>query len=175
MSTKADKKAPKADKSKTEDVAVVEAGTAEAGAKGHRRASSSAAGVMSANDLPEDHILKLPKDAEKVSWKINTAVSTIENPDLLKKHLTTPPMKKIDIQFATGITITARNLKGVNFKDALDAIHKQFKKRADDELPEPYLAGFYFDDDDKGKAIVHAALAREGAPMQKKKKGKSDE
>lgn len=28
-----------------------------------------------------------------------------------------------------GLEVTARNLKGVTIKDALDAIHKQFKKR----------------------------------------------
>lgn len=43
--------------------------------------------------------------------------------------LTTPPVKKIDLHFPLGLEVTARNLKGVTVKDALDAIHKQFKKR----------------------------------------------
>lgn len=43
--------------------------------------------------------------------------------------LTEPPVKKIDLHFPLGLEVTARNLKGVTIKDALDAIHKQFKKR----------------------------------------------
>ena len=43
--------------------------------------------------------------------------------------LTTPPVKKIDLHFPLGLEVTARNLKGVTIKDALDAIHKQFKKK----------------------------------------------
>lgn len=44
--------------------------------------------------------------------------------------LTEPPIKKIDLHFPLGLEVTARNLKGVTIKDAMDAIHKQFKKRA---------------------------------------------
>ena len=43
--------------------------------------------------------------------------------------LTTPPVKKIDLHFPLGLEVTARNLKGVTVKDALDAIYKQFKKK----------------------------------------------
>lgn len=43
--------------------------------------------------------------------------------------LTKPPVKKIDLHFPLGLEVTARNLKGVTIKDAMDAIHKQFKKR----------------------------------------------
>jgi hypothetical protein len=43
--------------------------------------------------------------------------------------LTTPPVKKIDLHFPLGLEVTARNLKGVTIKDALDAIYKQFKKK----------------------------------------------
>jgi hypothetical protein len=53
----------------------------------------------------------------------------VEEKDILKKLLTTPPVKKIDLHFPLGLEVTARNLKGVTIKDALDAIHKQFKKR----------------------------------------------
>ena len=64
-----------------------------------------------------------------LSRKINTSPSTIDEKDILKKMLTTPPVKKIDLHFPLGLEVTARNLKGVTIKDALDAIHKQFKKR----------------------------------------------
>lgn len=43
--------------------------------------------------------------------------------------LTTPPVKRIDLHFPLGLEVTARNLKGVTIKDALDAIHKQFRKK----------------------------------------------
>ena len=48
---------------------------------------------------------------------------------MLKKMLTTPPIKKIDLVFPLGLEVTARNLRGVTIKDALDAIYKQFKKK----------------------------------------------
>ena len=48
---------------------------------------------------------------------------------MLKKLLTTPPIKKIDLRFPLGLEITARNLKGVTIKDALDVIYKQYKKK----------------------------------------------
>ncbi len=43
--------------------------------------------------------------------------------------LTTPPVKKIDLHFPLGLEVTARNMKGVTIKDALDAIYKQYKKK----------------------------------------------
>lgn len=49
--------------------------------------------------------------------------------------LTEPPVKKIDLHFPLGLEVTARNLKGVTIKDALDAIHKQFKKRVSPTSP----------------------------------------
>lgn len=61
--------------------------------------------------------------------KINTSPSTVEDKDYLKKLLTTPPVKKIDLHFPLGLEVTARNMKGVTIKDALDAIHKPYKKR----------------------------------------------
>lgn len=48
---------------------------------------------------------------------------------MLKKMLTDPPIKKIDLVFPLGLEVTARNLRGVTIKDALDAIYKQFKKK----------------------------------------------
>lgn len=60
---------------------------------------------------------------------MNTSPNTVEEKDILKKLLTDPPVKKIDLHFPLGLEVTARNLKGVTIKDAMDAIHKQFKKR----------------------------------------------
>jgi hypothetical protein len=64
-----------------------------------------------------------------LSRKLNTSPSTIEDKDILKMFLVTPPVKKIDLHFPLGLEVTARNLKGVTIKDALDAIYKQFKKK----------------------------------------------
>ena len=57
---------------------------------------------------------------------------------MLKKMLTTPPLKRIDLAFPLGLTVTARNLRGVTIKDALDAIYKQFKKKV--RFPCPSLS-----------------------------------
>jgi Family of unknown function (DUF6699) len=63
--------------------------------------------------------------------RINKSPTTLEEPEksALKKMLTTPPVKKIDLHFPLGLEVTARNLKGVTIKDALDAIYKQFRKK----------------------------------------------
>lgn len=61
--------------------------------------------------------------------KLNTSPNTIEDKDILKLQLIVPPVKKIDLHFPLGLEVTARNLKGVTIKDALDAIYKQFKKK----------------------------------------------
>ena len=61
--------------------------------------------------------------------KLNKNPNTIEDKDVLKKFLVTPPIKKIDLHFPLGLNVTARNLKGVTIKDAVDAIYKQFKKK----------------------------------------------
>lgn len=55
----------------------------------------------------------------------------LEDPEkgYLKKLLTTPPVKKIDLHFPLGLEVTARNMKGVTIKDALDAIYKQYRKK----------------------------------------------
>jgi hypothetical protein len=60
---------------------------------------------------------------------MNTSPSTVDDKDALKKLLCQPPIKKIDLHFPLGLEVTARNLKGVTIKDALDAIHKQYKKK----------------------------------------------
>lgn len=61
--------------------------------------------------------------------KLNTSPASLDEKDTLKKFLTKPPVKKIDLHFPLGLEVTARNLKGVTIKDALDAIYKQFKKK----------------------------------------------
>jgi hypothetical protein len=61
--------------------------------------------------------------------KLNTSPATLDDKEVLKKPLCTPKVRKIDLHFRLGLTVTARNLKGVTIKDALDAIYKQFKKK----------------------------------------------
>ena len=60
---------------------------------------------------------------------MNTSPSTVDDKDALKKLLCDPPIKKIDLVFHLGTEVTARNMKGVTIKDALDAIYKQNKKK----------------------------------------------
>ena len=62
----------------------------------------------------------------------------LEDPEkgYLKKLLTEPPVKRIDLHFPLGLEVTARNLKGVTIKDALDAIYKQYRKKVSSP---PYL------------------------------------
>lgn len=68
-------------------------------------------------------------NADIACRKLNTSPSTVDDKDVLKKPLCTPLVKKVDLHFPLGLEVTARNLKGVTIKDALDAIHKQFKKK----------------------------------------------
>jgi len=132
---------------------------------------------MNVNDLEAQGIdLQLAKETQMLGWKINTSPSTIEDKEYLKKLLTTPPVKKIDLHFPLGLEVTARNLKGVTIKDACDAIHKQFRKKADDELDLPYLAGFEWDKEESWtRLVVH--LKKDAGPKPsggggKKKKNK---
>ena len=61
--------------------------------------------------------------------KLNTSPATLDDKEVLKKPLCLPKVKKIDLHFPLGLEVTARNLKGVTIKDALDAIYKQYKKK----------------------------------------------
>jgi hypothetical protein len=61
--------------------------------------------------------------------KINTSPLSVDEPAILKKLLTTPPVKAINLHFPLGMEVTARNRTGVTIKDALDAIYKPYKKR----------------------------------------------
>jgi len=146
----------------------------------HRRASSSIAGVYNINDLEkEGKELEIAKETQKLNWKLNTSPATLDDKEALKKFLTNPPVKKIDLHFPLGLEVTARNLKGVTVKDALDAIYKQYKKKADDELELPVLAGFEWDKEESWtRLVVHQK--KEGAPSsggskKKKNKGGDDE
>ncbi|KAF2717696.1 hypothetical protein K431DRAFT_297567 [Polychaeton citri CBS 116435] len=147
----------------------------------HRRTSSTVSGVFNINDLgltcraeKEGVELKIAPETQKLNWKLNSSPSTIEEKEVLKKLLCTPPVKRIDLHWPLGLEVTARNPKGVTIKDAVDAIYKQFKKKADDELDSPYLAGFEWDRDEcYTKFIVHQKKSGEApASSGKKKKGK---
>jgi len=144
--------------------------------KSHKRATSAANdGVKNINDLEKEGIeLLIAPETQKLNWKLNTSPASLDEKDTLKKFLTNPPVKKIDLHFPLGLEVTARNLKGVTIKDALDAIYKQFKKKADDEFDNPILAGFEWDKEEFWtKLIVHQK--KEGAPVSKKAKKKGGE
>ncbi|KAJ6004110.1 hypothetical protein N7499_000174 [Penicillium canescens] len=140
--------------------------------KDHKRTSSTSEGIWNIKDLEEQGIeITLPIETQKTGWKLNTSPNSIEDKDILKLHLVNPPVKKIDLHFPLGLVVTARNLKGVTIKDAMDAIYKQFKKKADDELEKPYLAGFEWDKDECWtRLLVHQT--KEGQAQQPSKKSK---
>ncbi|KAL1897746.1 hypothetical protein Cpir12675_002245 [Ceratocystis pirilliformis] len=121
----------------------------------HRRSSSSVSGVFNILDLERERTeLTLPIETQRTGWKINSSPNTIEDTSILKLPLVTPPVKKIDLHFPLGMEVTARNMKGVTIKDAMDAIHKAYKKRTDDELESPYLAGFEWDKEECWTRLV---------------------
>jgi hypothetical protein len=123
--------------------------------KTNRRASSTSPDVLNVNELEEKGIdLTLAPETQKTGWKLNTSPNTVEDPAILKLPLTKPLVKKIDLHFPLGKEVTARNMKGVTIKDALDAIYKAYKKRADDELDNPYLKGFEWDKEESWTRLV---------------------
>ena len=123
--------------------------------KNRRQSSAAAPGVFNIKDLEEEkREIQLPIETQKTGWKINKSPSTVEDQSILKIPLTTPPIKKIDLHFPLGMEVVARNLKGVTIKDALDAIYKAYKKRSDDELDNPYLAGFEWDKEESWTRLV---------------------
>jgi len=143
------------------------------------------------------HVTNIP-----LQRKLNTNPNTIEDKEVLKKLLMTPPVRKVDLHFPLGLEVTARNLKGVTIKDALEAIYKQFKKKVrdrplfdsssfppifhwyslthtqqDDELEAPYLAGFEWDPEEcYTRFIVHQKKTGEVSNIgsSKKKNKKKD-
>lgn len=144
-----------------------------------KRASSSYPGVFNINDLEAAGTeLELAPETQRTGWKINSSTSTVEDKEILSLHLTKPPVKRIDLHFPLGMEVTARNLKGVTIKDAMDAIHKAYKKRPDDELDTPYLAGFEWDKEESWtRLVVHLAKnpavgSGGGGGGKKKKKNK---
>ncbi|KAF3761968.1 hypothetical protein M406DRAFT_358165 [Cryphonectria parasitica EP155] len=144
-----------------------------------RQSTVAAAGVFKLEDLVEEgKTIQIAKQTQKTGWKINTSPNTVEDKDILKLHLTEPPIKKIDLHFPLGLEVTARNLKGVTIKDAMDAIHKPYKKKQDDELPEAYLKGFEYDpEESKTRLVVHLTSTPEveSTGGKKKKKNKGEE
>jgi len=142
-----------------------------------RRASSMAEDVFNIVDLEkEGKEIKIAPETQKLGWKLNTSPATIDDKEMLKKPLCIPKVKKIDLHFPLGLEVSARNLKGVTIKDALDAIYKQFKKKADDELDAPYLAGFEWDPEESyTRFLVHQKKQGEAAAPSKKKKKGGDE
>ncbi|ORY16958.1 hypothetical protein BCR34DRAFT_475653 [Clohesyomyces aquaticus] len=141
--------------------------------KGHRRASSAVADVYNIADLEkEGKTIKIAPETQKLNWKLNTSPATLDDKEVLKKPLCIPMVKKIDLHFPLGLDVTARNLKGVTIKDALDAIYKQYKKRADDEMDLPILAGFEWDPEEcYTRFVVHQKKEGAAPPSKKKKKG----
>ncbi|EQL34220.1 hypothetical protein BDFG_03889 [Blastomyces dermatitidis ATCC 26199] len=138
--------------------------------KAHKRATSTSEGVRNINDLGRNRTSHCPRDT-KARLETQYPPSSLDDKEVLKKLLTTPPVKRIDLHFPLGLEVTARNLKGVTIKDALDAIHKQFKKKADDELDNPILAGFEWDKEESWtRLIVHQK--KQGAPVSSKKSKK---
>jgi hypothetical protein len=75
------------------------------------------------------HRLDQPDLTDLLFRKLNKSPSTVEDPSYLALPLCIPKVKKITLHFPLGLEVTARNMKGVTIKDALEAIHKQFKKR----------------------------------------------
>jgi len=157
-------------------ISKVDSHSTDASAQGkktaHKRASSTVSNAFSMVDLEkEGKEIKIAPETQQLNWKLNTSPSTVEDKDVLKKPLCEPMVRKIDLHFPLGLEVTARNLKGVTIKDALDAIHKQFKKKADDELDLPYLAGFEWDREEcYTRFIVHQKAT--GAPTSSKKSKK---
>ncbi|KAF2154794.1 hypothetical protein K461DRAFT_275952 [Myriangium duriaei CBS 260.36] len=142
----------------------------------HRRTSSTVSGVFNINDLEKEKVdISIAPETQKLGWKLNTSPTSLDDKEVLKKLLCTPPVKRIDLHFPLGLEVTARNMRGVTIKDALDAIYKQFKKKADDELDAPYLAGFEWDRDEcYTRFIVHQKKTGEApAPSSKKNKKKA--
>jgi len=146
----------------------------------HRRTSSTVSGVFNINDLEKENVdLQIAPETQKLNWKLNSSPSTVEDKDMLKKLLTTPPVKRIDLVFPLGLEVTARNLRGVTIKDALDAIYKQYKKKSDDELTDPYLKGFEWDREECYTRFIVHQMKTGGQPAEsskkKKKGGKAEE
>jgi len=92
----------------------------------------------------EEGSLKVAKEISRLNWKMNTHPSNLDDWKSLKEvPISTPKVKLLDIYFPLGLLVTARasasSAVGVSVYDVLVAIHKQFKKKADDEFENPVL------------------------------------
>jgi len=152
--------------------------------KGHRRGSSSVTDVYKPAELKEllgeEGELKLAKEVGRLNWKMNTHPSHLDDWKQLKQvPISSPKVKLLDIYFPMGLHVTARagasSALGVSVYDVLAAIHKQFKKKADDELEMPVLGNLEWgrSEDLRSKehwpAVVLVAQKKE-APQSGKKK-----
>ncbi|KAJ5151827.1 hypothetical protein N7492_010122 [Penicillium capsulatum] len=164
----------------------------------HRRASSQSDNVWNIKDLEEKKIeITLPIETQKTGWYVLYDGLTFITPVMLTPqgnstrppkpsrikissncNSSIPPSRRLTCTSPLGLEVTARNLKGVTIKDALDAIYKQFKKKAsscpaDDELEKPYLAGFEWDKDECWtRLIVHQTKEKTGQQQPSSKKSK---
>jgi hypothetical protein len=137
---------------------------------------------MTINEINESNApLKLAIETQQTAWKINQRPKDLDNDQLLQTPLTQPPIKSITLKFPHGKEVVARNLKGLTIGDALSAIHKANKNRADDELDNPYLKGFAWE---KGENYFEVHLQSQpatgmsssgGGKKKKKSKDKDDE
>ncbi|KAJ4986267.1 hypothetical protein SVAN01_08202 [Stagonosporopsis vannaccii] len=160
----------------------VDSATQQPEVKAKRRPSSMAADCYDILDLQkEGKTINIAPETQKLGWKLNKSPSTVEDPSYLALPLCIPKVKKITLHFPLGLEVSARNMKGVTIKDALDAIHKQFKKRQDDEFEKPYLAGFEWDpEEDYTRFIVHqtntptSSFSKDPSNKKKKKKAAED-
>ncbi|KAI5820597.1 hypothetical protein BZA77DRAFT_301167 [Pyronema omphalodes] len=154
-------------------------------AKKHRRGSSSVTDILKPEELKaflgEDKDLIVAKEVAKLNWKMNTSPATLEDAKAMKElPITTPKVRKLHIFFGTGIHVTARaspsSKTGVTVYDCLTAIHKLYKKKADDELELPVLADIEWgrgqdlkNASEEWPAVVLVTQKKEQAPTNKKK------
>lgn len=55
---------------------------------------------------------------------------SIDEPQILSKHLVEPPVRSIDMHLGNNIVVRAgMNKNGVTIKDAMNAIYKHYKKK----------------------------------------------
>ncbi|KAK5995242.1 hypothetical protein PT974_03641 [Cladobotryum mycophilum] len=154
--------------------------------KGHRRMSSSSNVQLTLEEVNEKELeLKVAPETQQTGWKINASVNSVETPDILKLHLTTPPLKKVALRFllgrdgALGKELIARNKDGVTINDALSTIHKAYRKTKDEDIELPYLKGFAWE---RGMPHFEVHLSSQpttsfptGGGKKKKDKKKDDE
>jgi hypothetical protein len=115
---------------------------------------------------------------------MNTSPAALDEAKAMKETpISNPKVRKLHVFFSTGIHVTVRAPStakvGVSVYDVLHAIHKMYKKKADDELELPVLANIEWGRGDDLKAastewpaVVLVQQKREQAPSGKKKGSK---